>query len=332
MPCSLGGTASRNRHSTSILLILVVISIVAWISSYYSLRSATAPAPPSAETKITMKPNHTKAFDNKTRGNNTIVTAYYELESKHSNKNYRTWIDNFLSLDDPMVIFTSASLVPLLSEGRAKYNASHKTKVIALELNETNTTTMFALPFWESQYLKDPERRIHKSYQLYWVWLSKPEFIKRAIAMDPFHSDFFAWVDSGYFRNKDWNGQRMLQHIPPALRQDQVLMLDMTGSGIPPPNGRGFSVGGGFIGGYSKGILRWNRLFYTFLKEHQSEFIGKDQSIMYRTCFTQSPPPCLLVKHGHDHGDPWFYMAPFLILGLNETSLWEPSIKNDSTH
>jgi hypothetical protein len=259
----------------------------------------------------------------------TIVSAYYDMKSKHAGSRYRKWMMNFFSLSDSMVIFTSARTAPFIWEGRAKYNATNKTKVVILELNETDTAKMFNTSFWEKQLSMDPERRIHKWYHLYWVWLAKTEFVRRTVDMNPFHSEFFAWVDIGYFREERWNGMRMLQQIPPALREDQVLLLDVNfGSNrVVPFNYPRQTVGGGFIGGYAKGIFRWSKLFYNWIKERQSEFIGKDQLRMYQTCF-QEPNLCLLVKPGPGNfGDNWFFMAPFLILGQNQSlaSTWVPS-------
>jgi hypothetical protein len=49
---------------------------------------------------------------------NVIVSGYFEMESKHSKEKYREWIQNFLTLQDPMVIYTEPSMVTFLMEGR----------------------------------------------------------------------------------------------------------------------------------------------------------------------------------------------------------------------
>ncbi len=116
----------------------------------------------------------------------------------------------------------------------------HKTEIILLDLNKTDTANMFDLDFWNEQHLKDPRKERHQGFFVYWVWLSKLEFVKQAIQMNPFQSEFFVWVDMGYFRSDRWLGKRMLQNIPNALQEDQVLMLDHHHQG---------HVGGGFIGG-----------------------------------------------------------------------------------
>jgi hypothetical protein len=89
---------------------------------------------------------------------------------------------------------------------------------------------------------------------MYWVWLGKPEFLKRAVTMNPYHANFFAWVDIGYFRDQQqpWAGYKMLQYIPTNLAADQVVMLDVNFNSDKTPNpkpiSKSFTVGAGFIG------------------------------------------------------------------------------------
>jgi len=41
----------------------------------------------------------------------TIITAYFEIVSKHTSSEYDAWIQNTLSLTDLMIIFTEAKFV-----------------------------------------------------------------------------------------------------------------------------------------------------------------------------------------------------------------------------
>ena len=44
----------------------------------------------------------------------TLVTAYYKIPSKHSHTKYTTWMTNFLSLPDCLVIFVQPGLEGLV--------------------------------------------------------------------------------------------------------------------------------------------------------------------------------------------------------------------------
>ena len=48
----------------------------------------------------------------------TIVTAYFQIKSKHPTDDYNKWIKNFLSIKDPMVIITTASLQGFMIKNR----------------------------------------------------------------------------------------------------------------------------------------------------------------------------------------------------------------------
>ena len=251
---------------------------------------------------------------NTNRTHATIVTCYFKMDSKHSHDEYLRWMTNMLSLSDNMVIFTTEDMRPTILELRAKLSTG-KTKVITMTLQDTLMAKTYDANFWEHQFSLDPEKhKQHKSidHSLYQVWNEKTNFLQTAAHLNPFGSEFFAWVDIGYFRTTTYNHQIMLDVIPHTLHRNQVLMLNVTRL----VDGKGY-IGGGFIGGYAEGIKRWHHLYYDNIKKHgkklSTTFIGKDQPIMYQTC-QETPGLCLLVEppDGVGVGDPWFFMAPYL--------------------
>jgi hypothetical protein len=242
---------------------------------------------------------------------NTIVTAYFEIPSKHSSKEYDAWMANMLSLQDPMVIYTTADLVPTIERLRA--NAMDRTRIVPMALEDTRVAKRYDAAFWKAQHQMDPERGIHKDVRLYWVWNSKAEFLKRTVDSNPFQSTYFAWVDIGYFRSDKYNSRTMLQHHLDPLK---ITLLE-----IPKGN-----VGGGFIGGGAEAIERWSTLFYAMLDRHKDKFIGKDQPYMRRTC-DENPGLCKLVEPDQEHEDPWFYMAPYMMgetIHVNDPPICSP--------
>jgi hypothetical protein len=92
-----------------------------------------------------------------------------------------------------------------------------------------------ATAYWEHQLEIDPERRLHKSYQLFWIWLSKTWFVTTAALLQQhlfvMHNDgadsspgtvpfiniqTWMWADIGSFRNERFANARLIQH-PEAL-------------------------------------------------------------------------------------------------------------------
>ena len=262
---------------------------------------------------------------------NTIVTAYFELgKSKHSTSEYAVWMRNMLSLQDAMVIFTSPALVSKIASLRA--HAMDRTKIMPMELSDTLMVSKYSMDFWKKQNIKDPEK--YHSPELYIIWQEKTNFLKRAKDLNPFGSEFFAWVDIGYFRTTKYNHQVMLQNIPDDLKTTQVMMLDVT-SLVRMLSPRIFAasesdgkyVGAGFIGGYSDGIDRWHTVYYEYLDSKKNGFIGTEQPRMYQACEGASSL-CYFVSPQKGHGDPWFYMAAY----LSNTAKSPPPLKHKKLH
>eukprot|EP00939_MAST-03C_sp_MAST-3C-sp1_P002910 g2910.t1 len=117
---------------------------------------------------------------------NTIVTAYFDIPSKYSSKEYDAWMTNMLSLQDPMVIYTTADIVPKIERLRA--HAMDRTLVVPMTLEDTWIARNQSVDYWAAQLRMDPEKAIHRSYQLFWIWLSKSWFVNEAIRTNPFHT------------------------------------------------------------------------------------------------------------------------------------------------
>jgi len=268
---------------------------------------------------------------NRVQSKATLVTGWFTMKSKFPSVQYIEWMSNLLQLTDAMVIFTEADSADMMLSKRAGLEAS--TFIVPTRLDQGYVAQRYGEEFWDAQFQCDPENYVHKSTSLYWVWLEKSNFLKQAIELNPFESEFFAWVDVGYFRSSTYNGEQLVQRIPRGLNADQVLMLQVEefprgqlklrdGMLVNPFVGQGTSgayVGGGFIGGYVAGLLKWHSHFYDTLDLYKKEgfFIGKDQPAMATTCLERIER-CYLVGWPQSaadkakYGDLWFFMAPVL--------------------
>mmetsp|Transcript_8239 Transcript_8239/g.12666 ORF Transcript_8239/g.12666 Transcript_8239/m.12666 type:complete len:373 (+) Transcript_8239:98-1216(+) len=233
----------------------------------------------------------------------TIVTAFFDIPSKRPSREYLPWIRRFMSLQDNMIIFTTPDQVELFRKLRKNDRRTH---VIGMELNETQVVKDFGgMDFWRRQAALDPEEFIH-SKELYIIWNEKGHFIEKAMDVDPFGTEFFAWVDMGYLRDDLLENQRMIRFVPAALLKTKALFLDVRAL----VNGDEY-IGGGFIGGYREGVSTWIKSYYENLSANRDRFLGKDQPWMFQTC-VQNPELCLWVQPCNSYGDPWFFMGPFL--------------------
>jgi len=69
-----------------------------------------------------------------------------------------------------MVIYTNAAGSSLLR--KAMVNATDHARLEVMELNETETVQMMDIEGWEKQNEMDPEKHIHKTYQVRSLFVS----------------------------------------------------------------------------------------------------------------------------------------------------------------
>jgi hypothetical protein len=147
---------------------------------------------------------------------NTVVTAYFRVPSKFKPGKYDGWMKNSLSLQDHMVIFTQPEMVEQVK--MLRHHALDRTVIIQMKLDDLPIGTVFPTDFWQDQLERDPEKGAHKSYQLFWIWLSKSWCVTEAIRLNFFQSDLFVWSDIGCFRDGSYNSKTMILHrdqVPP---------------------------------------------------------------------------------------------------------------------
>ena len=248
----------------------------------------------------------------------TIVTAYFKLpKSKASHQQYSEWMANMLAIDGEMVIFCdnkSADMIRL-----ARTNKMHKTRIIETSINDFYTYR-YANYFLEHSKM-DREVAIGHNMFLYMIWSEKSHFLRRAIELDPFGSEYFLWTDIGCFRRPNtefihWPNPERVATVP----KDKVLLLsvepfteaELSASTLPSFQ---FSnrIGGTIFGGGKQVLLEWADKYYKMLEHFISigQFIGKDQSIM-NSVYLKNRGMCELVNWTPGCADIWFYLQEFL--------------------
>ena len=133
----------------------------------------------------------------------------------------------------------------------------------------------------------DPEKSIHHSSELFWIWLNKPFFVSEAIQQNPFNSEIFAWSDIGCYRDDTFQGKQWLRY-PELVSKDRLLAMawrqpketEVTRfiKSEHDPSGDWF-MGGSQMVGYIETWRRFVQSFEVVLKEYAQLrlFIGDDQ-------------------------------------------------------
>jgi hypothetical protein len=251
----------------------------------------------------------------------TIVTSYFKLnQSKVSHAKYLDWMKNMLIIDNPMIIFCdekSEETIYTLRVGK-----HDKTRIIVTNFKEFYSYK-YANHFLE-HYNMDAEKHVGHNMFLYMIWSEKSHFLKRAIELDPFKTDYFLWVDIGCFRVPNVN----YIHWPNPTRinsldKNKVLLLliqpftqdewKCNSKETLPSFQFANRIGGTIFGGGKDVLLKWHDKYYDMLEYFISikRFIGKDQSIM-NSVYLLNKEMCDLTVWQFGCPDMWFYLQEYL--------------------
>ena len=117
----------------------------------------------------------------------TIVSCYYNIKSKFPSEKYFEWISNFLKLRIQLVLFTDELLVDSFKQLNKKANIHF----IIKPFHELTTWKLYAEQ-WKKHHEMDPEK--YHQPELYSIWAEKSFFVREAVDLNPFGSEFFFLV------------------------------------------------------------------------------------------------------------------------------------------
>ena len=262
----------------------------------------------------------------------TLVTAAFNISSKHSQAEYLSWAAAWMLQRLPVVCFISPELLPLYRPLRAAACPECPTIWVA-SYASPSLLPLFAdvsAADWAQQRQRDPQQA-RAFPELYAVWLGKLDMLQWAVLRNPFGTSYFAWMDIGVFRMDllgNGNGEdaianhtqrvRAFQHLDRAklanhamkrhvvteyhtIRGDRFPLLDAAFAG-PKRSGRVLlalvrpgAPQGGFIVGMAEGLL-WLREEIAALIRVLSQrgvFWGDDQ-LLLGNLLRQSPSRFML--------------------------------------
>jgi hypothetical protein len=224
-----------------------------------------------------------------------------------------------LIIQCPMVIFCDKNSVTKIEEIRNNTSSLYPTKLITIDFTEFYSYKY--MDIFEQQYETKDHEKFHNVY-LYLIWNEKTHFLKRAIEINPFSTDYFLWVDIGCFREPNYS----FIHWPNSdkIPKDKMLLLSIepftteeyecdnleTLFDFQYSDGR---IGGTIFGGTINSILRWHEQYYRMLEYfiYIDRFIGKDQNIMSSVAILYKDTVELITADQYVN-DKWFYLQNYL--------------------
>lgn len=256
-----------------------------------------------------------------TNNNCTIVSAFYDSSiKKHTSKEYKEWISYFLpNANSPMVIFTDENSFDIIYEARK--NHENKTKIIVLPVHDFYTHKY--INHWKKDVNRDHEilNGTQHSIELYMIWNEKPMFVKRAMDINPFRTEFFCWTDIGIVRKEEYSEYiKYFPKITDKINSHKVYMLniqnlfdsyDFEFEDIASEKYRYKNyIGAGVILGHINVMSVWIAKYYITLNEFVEKdlFAGKEQSIMACVYVKNKDIIELIQPKPSPFNDDWFYL------------------------
>ena len=276
----------------------------------------------------------------------TIVTAYFRVSSKHTPQTYERWMKLFLRLHDNMIIFTEPALVESIRTFRS--HAWNRTVIVAcrngvndlpirkfgqskLKMNLPNNKNDDE--FWKHQLEMDPEQKLHQSYKVFWIWLSKSWFVTQAISLNPFQSKLFVYSDIGCFRNAMMYRNVTLIRYPQHVPTDRILWMAHHTPNPPPTlfwnnkllQPHYYFHSGSQAAGWAKTWPVFHRRFAATLDAFVTRylFVGEDQCVLQSTC-QQYPDLCAYIPFDQVYDNHYFGLRYVLHFAGNYSYWYMP--------
>jgi hypothetical protein len=284
-----------------------------------------------------------------------IVTAYFQTDSKHDERQYDLWMQNMLSMHDCMVIFCEFDMVERIKKYRS--HSPRPTAIIEVPLEDLpissyfydSPTTPTAADFWQHQFEIDPEKAIHRGYKVFWIWLSKSWFVSTAAllqqhlfaisddSIDSLSIDIWMWADIGSFRDKRFSNETLLQHANfVELFPDPMSVLWMAHrKPNPPPDpfwnrkllqkekSHFFHSGSQAIAASVQAWITFHEYFVNTLDDYAARelFLGEDQCVLQTTCLLH-PESCSYIPYDQVHDNKYFGLRHVVRFGPNNGKRW----------
>lgn len=248
----------------------------------------------------------------------TFCTLFFDIGrgewsnfTLHSNT-YMYWFKNLLSLDIKLYIETEEKFVDIIKENRKPYDPNfEKTIIKVMTIQDLEAYKKFNTKLEDLMFSEEFKKKAHHDVPemtkpLYNVLMfNKLCTLRNAIKENPYNTEYFCWVDTGFIRDESWP-------------KDNQIWPDLKALDLKPNKIRFFCINDNIVQGLTdkefhcmsqvrflkgtifflhKDCLDW--LSYTFDQKVEycleNKFIGSDEKI-FDLCYLESPESFELVK------------------------------------
>ena len=222
----------------------------------------------------------------------TTISSYFLLKkSKHNEKKYNKWIENFfLSVSSPLVLFTDNKSIDYnllkLRQNQTTLLYIYESHWDILKEIELKRNKKYTFKYLNEQHKLDPEKNIHNP-NLYLIWNMKSYITNKIAQSNPFKSSVFIYTDSGAWRDKpllNWPNITFTKQISNDILKNKILFGQITNSNLERSNSFPLVdiIEGTFFIGSKQALDNFEYDFWNLHDQRLEKdlFIGKDQTIM----------------------------------------------------
>ncbi|XP_041371211.1 uncharacterized protein LOC121384742 isoform X2 [Gigantopelta aegis] len=265
----------------------------------------------------------------------TVVTAFFDIgtfqKGPHGNFSfslYHDWAASFQYLRNPLVVYTDS--VPFRNRiAHLRYQLKESTKIIFIKTKSLWSWNMidemkelFSKP-WYPKYHPNTVIPEYAAAQH-----AKYAVVSDAITRNFFQTEFYSWVDVGYFR--DLSNKKPFVLVPPrGFRRNRVGANVVGHKPARDPNIKDifyknlFWVGGGMFFGVADVLLNFTRQYETAVRMLMNmKLAGTDQQVLY-SMFSKEGRRLLKPKielhlfypkdEMNGHTNDWFYLGYYCL-------------------
>ncbi|XP_064617981.1 uncharacterized protein LOC135482078 [Liolophura sinensis] len=333
--------SARRIFILAVLLVTITVicqrlsrDVAHWEALPDNLRSRIKCAPHS---DVVEDENQGRRFPQRHSQNLTIVSAYINLgsvpkgivETRNTAK-YLKWATVFGRLDNALVFYTDSSEMKTVVENSRRMS-SFPTRVI--EVEDRNKLWAFGLKahiqaifsnLWNLKAIQPEKYADYSSSQH-----AKYEFMEDAISRDFYHSEYYAWLDVGYFRDIVHLSHHFTLEIPCNFNSSKIAFnvvdRDISLSSKPADIMLDTQVwiGGGFFFGRKSVMLSFAKQYRRAVEAFIAQgIINTDQQVIFSLFSDEGRnvlKPSVHIQLYVPDGDvnEWFYLG-YLCMKIKE--------------
>ncbi|XP_056006727.1 uncharacterized protein LOC125677994 [Ostrea edulis] len=263
----------------------------------------------------------------------TVVTALFNIGSFAKGTvdqirtpgDYRFWLKTFQYLNNPVVFFTD-NMTYVDSFVALRKNVSHLTEVVYINRSVLwafniipEIKKIYSTPGYPRHY---PNTFIPEYTSL---THSKQQVLANAVNEYPFDTDFYCWLDVGYFRDTVYSERKFWMEVPDDFNKSSIGVTQVYQSDLERTNastiilGNLNWIGGGLFLGKPEVILKFHDQYKKAVMRYLSQgLMNVEQHIIY-AMYTKSEREkypidveVQLYIPGQKrvrNGNPWFYLG-----------------------